>query len=251
MVLFGKIMPQHHTHWLDNAQSPIAIIGAMQPEIALLRTWLRDPREHTFGGTQIFCGWLDGQAVALMQSGIGKVNASIGTTLLIQHFGARAIINTGSAGGLAPQLAVGDVVIADNAAHHDVDVTAFGYQRGQMAQMPLYYPCDSALIAHATHASSAFSQAKVHRGLVVSGDSFIASAKQRTQILTDFPKALAVEMEAAAIAQTCYQFNTPFAIIRAISDTADSDASHSFEEFITLAGKHSAEMVRQIVQHID
>ncbi len=223
---------------------PIAIIGAMAPEIERLKAVLTLTDTTIIGGTTIYHGRLDSYDVLLMQGGIGKVNAAIGVTLLIDHFNAGAVINTGTAGGLSPTLDVGDVVIASHTLYHDVDITAFGYAKGQMAQMPASYTGDSTLIAAATKASTAFDNAHVHHGLIVSGDQFIAKTMLLARIREDFPDALAVEMEAAAIAQTCYRFNVPCVIIRSISDTADEGASTSFEQFVDTASEHSAKMVQ-------
>ncbi len=210
--------------------NPIGIIGAM-------------PQTTQIAGMSLHSGVINGVPVVVMQSGIGKVNATIATTLLIEKFHPKAIINTGSAGGIGEGLAVGDVVIGESVSHHDVDVTAFGYQIGQMAQMPADYPCDKKLIELAQSASTAFDHATIHQGLIVSGDQFICHTDKFATIKQNFPQALAVEMEACAIAQTCYQFNVPFVVIRAISDLANEEASVSFDEFIEQAGKQSAEMV--------
>ncbi len=223
--------------------NPIGIIGAMPQEVELLIANLENKQVTKIANFNLYHGLINNVPVVVMQSGIGKVNATIATTLLIEKFNPKTIINTGSAGGLGDNLAVGDVVIGTNVAHHDVDVTAFGYKIGQMAQMPVDYPCDKKLIEVAEQASQAFNNANIHQGLIVSGDQFIASAEQFAQIKQNFPSVLAVEMEACAIAQTCYQFNVPFVVIRAISDLANEQASISFDEFIELAGKQSAEMV--------
>ncbi len=228
--------------------NPIGIIGAMPQEVELLIASLDNKQVTKIANFNLYHGLINNVPVVVMQSGIGKVNATIATTLLIEKFNPQAIINTGSAGGLGDNLAVGDVVIGTNVAHHDVDVTAFGYQIGQMAQMPIDYPCDKKLIEVAEQASKQINSDKtIHQGLIVSGDQFIASSEQFAQIKQNFPSVLAVEMEACAIAQTCYQFNVPFVVIRAISDLANEQASFSFDEFIELAGKQSAEMVIKLL----
>ncbi len=230
---------------------PIGIIGAMPQEVELLIASLDNKQVTKIANFNLYHGLINNVPVVIMQSGIGKVNATIATTLLIEKFNPQAIINTGSAGGLGDNLAVGDVVIGTNVAHHDVDVTAFGYKIGQMAQMPIDYPCYKSLIAVAENASKQVnSKNTIHQGLIVSGDQFIASSEQFAKIKQNFPSVLAVEMEACAIAQTCYQFNVPFVVIRAISDLANEQASVSFDEFIELAGKQSAEMVIKLLKNI-
>ncbi|PID63007.1 MAG: 5'-methylthioadenosine/S-adenosylhomocysteine nucleosidase [Gammaproteobacteria bacterium] len=227
--------------------SPIAVIGAMPQEVNALTLQLTNRETLTTAGVVMHHGQLNGQPVVVTQSGIGKVNASIATTLVIEHFAPRAVINTGSAGGIGKGLMVGDIVIGDSVAHHDVDVTAFGYQMGQMADMPAGYPSDSQLINIAKSSAKAFPNAYIHRGQIVSGDQFIATSERFAAIKKHFPKALAVEMEAAAIAQTCYRFATPFVVVRAISDLANEQAEQSFDEFIEQAGRHSAAMVSAMI----
>ncbi len=233
-----------------NKPRPVAIIGAMQQEVTTLTAQLGQKSRTEIAGMTIYSGRLQDTPVVVMRCGIGKVNAAIATTLLIAHFSPCAVINTGSAGGIGAGLAVGDVVIGDSVSHHDVDVTAFGYAIGQMAQMPQSYPGDARLIAAAKQAATAFPNASVHRGQIVSGDQFIADSARFAAIKKAFPKALAVEMEAAAIAQTCYRFAVPFVVIRAISDLADEVASVSFDEFIEKAGKQSAEMVVRLIKEL-
>lgn len=227
-----------------------AIIGAMAQEVALLRDLMSEREEIHIAGTTIYRGVLEKQDVVLMQCGIGKVNAAIGTTLLLDRFEAGAVINTGSAGALAEQLGIGDVVIAETLLHHDVNVTAFGYEAGQMAQMPARYACDANLIDAATKAAASFPAAKVERGLIVSGDQFVHSQTARSHIKSQFVDAMAVEMEAAAIAQVCYRFDVPFVVIRAISDNANGEAEASFDRFLATAADHSAQMVKNLVRNI-
>lgn len=91
-------------------------------------------------------GKLEGKEVVLLKSGIGKVNAAMATTILHERYQPTAVINTGSAGGLDTSLSIGDIVISDRVVHHDVDVTAFDYQYGQIPSMPLYFESDQNLI---------------------------------------------------------------------------------------------------------
>lgn len=227
----------------------IGIIGAMEAEVALLRDSLTGLETHRFGKNfVVYTGQFAGKDIALCQSGIGKVNAAIATTLLKEHFAPDVVINTGSAGGIGSGLKVGDVVVGTHIMHHDVDVTAFGYQHGQVPQLPAAFTCDETLVAAAEKAACTFQAARVMHGLIVSGDSFINSTAAIEQIHARLPQPLAVEMEAAAIAQTCYQLDTPFVVIRAISDSAEDSASVSFEEFLEVAAKHSAQMVQQMIR---
>ena len=227
-----------------NAIRTIAVIGAMQPEIELLKGRLNNRESHSFGAFEIHCGELHGKRIVLTLSGIGKVNAAAATATAILKFSPDCVINTGSAGGL------GDVVIGSETAHHDVDVTAFGYAIGQVPQLPPAFASDHALVTAAERAAAAFPNAAVRRGSIVSGDRFVHSSEAVAVIRKNFPDVQAVEMEAAAIAQTCAQFGLPFVVIRAVSDAADEKADVSFDEFLQTAAVHSAEMVDGMIREL-
>ena len=156
----------------------------------------------------------------------------------------------GSAGALAEGIAVGDVVIADKLAYHDVDVTAFGYAYGQMAQQPLYFESDKNFVAKIQESLSQLNQ-KWHLGLIATGDSFIAGDDKIASIKSHFPDVLAVEMEGAAIAQAAQALGLPFLVIRAMSDNANHEASISFDEFIIEAGRRSAQVLLAFLKAMD
>lgn len=225
----------------------IALIGAMPPEISLLQENLQNLRSEHMADFDIYCGEYAGKNVVLALSGIGKVNAALSTALVLQHR-PDFVINTGSAGGLGSGLKVGDVVIGTQTAHHDVDVTAFGYAIGHVPRMPARFESDPTLCAAAEKAAAAFEHAAVHRGLIVSGDQFVHSSESVAEVRRHFPDAQAVEMEAAAIAQSCHRFGVPFVVVRAISDLADEEADTSFETFLKTASVHSAKMVLQLIE---
>lgn len=225
----------------------IGVIGAMAQEVAVLKEQLKEMRTWEKSGATFYSGEINGHEVIVVQSGIGKVLSSITTSLLIQQYDVDLVINTGSAGGIGQGLAVGDIVIAEKLAYHDVDVTTFGYDYGQVpGGMPLYYEANPTFAKIMAQAATETKQ-EVKSGLIVTGDSFIADSARLKEILGNFPDALACEMEGASIAQTAYQFDVPFLVVRAMSDTADHDATVSFDEFIELAGKRSAEMVLRFI----
>lgn len=228
----------------------IGIIGAMEEEIRLIKANLSKLKEITHHQVTFYQGYLENREVILVQSGIGKVNATITTVLLVQQFNVDLIINTGTAGGLHKGLKVGDIVIADSLTYHDVDVTGFGYEKGQMAGMPaLYYPD----LQYSQLAKGVCRQLEIEPifGQIVSGDQFVNSHEKVAQIAIDFPKAKACEMESTAIAQTAHVMKVPFVIIRAISDAGDDDAAFSFDEFVVVAGKASAQIVMNLVINIE
>ncbi|WP_340293742.1 5'-methylthioadenosine/adenosylhomocysteine nucleosidase [Staphylococcus coagulans] len=227
----------------------IGIIGAMEEEIEILKSQIAELEEIKIAHTVFYKGLLNGKEVILTQSGIGKVNVAISTALLINEFKPAYIINTGSAGALQPGLSLGGVVISSEVAYHDADARAFGYEIGQIPGMPATYKADQELFKKVDKVLKSLSQ-NGKEGLIVSGDSFIGTSAQRQTILASFPHALAAEMEAAAIAQTCFQFNTPFIITRAISDLADEEAGMTFEAFLKVASQSSSKMVSELVKEL-
>ncbi|OSN04844.1 5'-methylthioadenosine/S-adenosylhomocysteine nucleosidase [Lonsdalea iberica] len=227
----------------------VGIIGAMEQEVILLRDQIQNRQTIQRAGCEIYTGQLHGVDVALLKSGIGKVAAALGTTLLLEHCRPDVVINTGSAGGLVSSLKVGDIVVSSEVRYHDADVTAFGYEAGQMAGCPAAFVADENLIVQAEQAIAKLELNAV-RGLVVSGDAFINGAEPLARIRNTFPQAVAVEMEATAIGHVCHQFGAPFVVVRAISDVADQESHLSFEEFLSVAAKQSTLMVEALVQSL-
>ncbi|ERK12314.1 MAG: 5'-methylthioadenosine/S-adenosylhomocysteine nucleosidase [Pantoea sp.] len=225
------------------------IIGAMEQEVTLLRDKIENRQTLTLAGCEIYTGTLNGVEVALLKSGIGKTAAALGTTLLLELCKPDVVINTGSAGGLAPTLKVGDIVVSDEVRYHDADVTAFGYEPGQMAGCPAAFIADDKLIAAAEQVIKQLDLNAV-RGLVVSGDAFINGAEPLARIRHTFPQAIAVEMEATAIGHVCHQFKVPFVVVRAISDVADQESHLSFDEFLSVAAKQSSLMVENLLAQL-
>lgn len=225
----------------------VGIIGAMAQEVAILLAKMNNVQSTEIAGCKIYQGKIDNVDVALLQSGIGKTAAAIGTTLLLQSTQPDIIINTGSAGGLDSQLNVGDIVISHEVRHHDVNVTAFGYEKGQLPANPPAFVADSNLIQLATEktAQAGFNAVS---GLICSGDVFVNGAEMIARIRQDFPQVAAVEMEAASIAQVCHAFNVPFVVVRAISDVADKTSHLSFDEFLPLAAEKSSDIVLRMLE---
>lgn len=227
----------------------IGIIAAMAEELKELLVELTDKEEVLVLGRTYYKGQLRGQDVVLVQSGVGKVMSAMSVAVLVDRFKVDALINTGSAGAVAPGLAVGDVVLADKLAYHDVDLTAFGYAYGQMSGQPLYFESGPDLLASFERVLSQSAQAyKV--GLITTSDSFIASEERIAEIKAQFPAVLAVEMEGAAIAQAAHSVGKPVIVVRAMSDTADHSANISFDDFILEAGKRSAEVVLGVMAEL-
>lgn len=228
----------------------IAVIGAMEEEVMALRESLGNREVITIANSEYTTGTYEGKEVILLKSGIGKVNAAMATTILLHHFSPDVVINTGSAGGYDAQLDVGSVVISDEVVHHDVDATVFGYLMGQVPQMPATYKADAKLCQIAEQAVAAVGEHTSAMGLIGSGDSFMYDPKRVEEVRSHFPTLKAVEMEAAAVAQVCYQFNVPFVVIRALSDIAGKASDVTFEEFLPIAAKHSTQVVLEAITRI-
>ncbi|MBM7635790.1 5'-methylthioadenosine/adenosylhomocysteine nucleosidase [Streptococcus saliviloxodontae] len=225
----------------------IGIIAAMEEELNLLVEHLEHKTQELVLNHTYYSGQLGNHEVVLVQSGVGKVMSAMSVAILVDHFAVDALINTGSAGAVASGLKIGDVVVADKLAYHDVDLTAFGYDFGQMSMQPLYFESDSRFVE-----TFQAVLAEVHQdskiGLITTSDSFIAGQEKIDAIKAAFPEVLAVEMEGAAIAQAAYATGRPFIVVRAMSDTAAHDANITFDEFIIQAGKQSAAILLRFLE---
>lgn len=228
----------------------IGIIGAMEEEVTLLRAEIKEATTKVIANTEFIEGTIGGQEVVLVRSGIGKVNAAIATTLLLEMYEPTVVLNTGSAGGFSTTLEVGSVVISDEVCHHDVDVTAFGYAYGQVPQLPATFKSAENLIKLAQEAVEEIGQHTYATGLIASSDSFMSDAAHVEQVRERFPTMIAAEMEAAAVAQVCHQFGTPFVVIRALSDIAGKEAPMSFDEFLPIAARHSTDIVLSVISKL-
>jgi adenosylhomocysteine nucleosidase len=228
---------------------PLAIVSAMHQELAAVLALMPDERKQEAAGREFWVGHLHGQEVVAVLSRIGKVAAATTATTLIERFGVDSIVFTGVAGGLGPGVNVGDVVVADSFLQHDLDASPI-FPR---YEVPLYgtarFATDAALTARlAAAARQALPSAKVHRGLIVSGDRFVATSLESRALQQSLPDALAVEMEGAAIAQVCHDYGVAYAAVRTISDRADDAATGDFLKFIEdVASRHSAAIVQALL----
>ena len=229
----------------------IGIIGAMDEEVSILKSAMNNVITTKVAGCEFYQGDLNGKQVILTKSGIGKVAAAVATTLLLEKFSPDTVINTGSAGGFDPALNVGDIVISTEVRFHDVDLTAFGYEIGQMAQLPAAFEATPALIDVAEQAANTLPGLNIIKGLIGTGDIFMADPTKAEIARTNFPTMAACEMEAAAIAQVCFQFSVPFVIIRSLSDIAGKKSELSFEEFLPVAAKNASTLVEAIVDRLN
>jgi len=229
----------------------IAIIAAMENELELLISKLEAPSISKVAGFSFHQGNLEGHRLILLLSGIGKVNAAVATSLLIHRYEPEAVINIGVAGGFGKELEAGDIIISTEVCHHDVDATPFDYKIGQVPRMPHSYFADPHLLSKAQTIASPNSYNTVKSGLIVSGDIFVQEIQLAERIKHNFPNALAIEMEGAAIAQTCHIFNTPFLIIRSISDLIGGGANRAYcNNFLLIAAANAAGFIHGLLQSI-
>jgi adenosylhomocysteine nucleosidase len=228
----------------------IAVIGAMEEEVRILREKLEQKRTETVAGCEFTIGALSDHEVILLKSGIGKVNAAMSTTILLERYRPEKVINTGSAGGFHHTLNVGDVVISTEVRHHDVDVTAFNYEYGQVPGLPAAFKADDALVALAERCMKSGDDVQVVKGTIATGDSFMNDPQRVDFVRSKFNDLYAVEMEAAAVAQVCYQYNVPFVIIRALSDIAGKESNISFDQFLDQAALHSTNFIVNMLQEL-
>lgn len=225
----------------------IGIIGAMDEEVALLLENMTEKEEVTIANCLFVTGKLSCKQVVLLKSGIGKVNAAMAATIMHERFSPTQVINTGSAGGFSDRLDVGDVIISTQVVHHDVDVTAFDYAYGQVPGLPAMYDADTGLIATAITAIKGL-DIQYEEGIIATGDSFMDKPDHVAFVKEKFPSMIAAEMEAAAIAQVCYQYEKPFVVIRALSDIAGKQSSVTFDQFLDEAAKNAAQLIMTMLK---
>ena len=245
-----------------------AILSALPEEQAGLLQQLQHARRHVHGGRVFWQGLLSDRPVVLALSGMGKVAAATTATVLIERFACARVLFTGVAGGLGQQVRVGDVVVARQYLQHDMDASPLcprwelpGYGRADVACDPalsillLQAAQDFLLVTTQENQPDSAAAAQAHHGLVVSGDRFIATAQASNTLRRELQEAghtvLAVEMEGAAVAQVCADYQVPFAAMRTISDRADDDAHVDFTRFIeTVASRYAEHIVQRWLQAV-
>jgi adenosylhomocysteine nucleosidase len=238
----------------------IGIIGAMPEEIADLLDHAKNFKSEEYGKRTYYSGELEGHEVVLVLSRIGKVAAGSTATTLIDKFKAKKIIFTGVAGGVAPALKVGDIVIANSLLQHDMDASAI--MNFKKYEIPLLgrinFESDPDLVKKAVISAEEFisthpkyKSASVLLGLIASGDKFIFTAEKTQKLIRDLPDLLAVEMEGAAVAQVCFEWDIPFVVIRSISDNANHDSTIDFPKFISeFAAPFSAGIIKNLLKRL-
>ena len=224
----------------------IAILVAMGKELNLLLPLLNDTKTISVDGFTCHSGKIGNNDIVAMQCGIGKVNAAIGTLTLLNHFKPELVINTGVAGGASQNAHVMDVIVGSSIAYHDVWCGP-GTQYGEASGYPLYFESDKRFADLIPH------RPNVKRGLICSGDKFIASIEEVQAIQKAFPEVLAVDMESATIAQVCYLRKVPVLVMRVISDSpgASKDNIVEYNDFWQDAPAHTFNLVQDLLTKIN
>jgi adenosylhomocysteine nucleosidase len=228
-------------------RNKIGLIGAMVEEIRLMEEKLERETVTVKAGIRFMEGTLNGKPVVLCKSGVGKVNAAVCTQILIDRFGADAVIFTGVAGALDPSLDIGDVVVSTECVQHDMDASPLGFPRGTIpfADMSVF-PADPELVRLAYEASRALPGGRALKGRVLSGDQFVAD-RETVRRLHEELQGVCVEMEGAAVAQVCAMNGVPYVVIRSMSDKADGSAHVNFAEFAVQVADNSCQIVNRML----
>lgn len=225
----------------------LGIIGAMSEELEILLKDMTLESKETKARMTFYKGKLWGRDVVAVVCGIGKVNAAVCTQILITEYKVTSVINVGVAGGIGKDIYPGDVVIATDLVQHDIDTTVFGDPHGQVPRLDTFdFKCDENLVEIAKEACKVADNFKTFSGRIVSGDQFIASLDKIQWLEKEF-SAVACEMEGASIAHVCYLNNTPFVIIRSISDNANNGAHMDFEKFTPIGVKNSTTILKNML----
>lgn len=229
----------------------IGIIGAMEVEVAILKEKMEDVRIIKKASMDFYEGILAGKKAVVVRSGIGKVNAGICAQILADVFSVDAIINTGIAGSLNKNINIGDIVLSTDVVQHDMDATGFGYRKGQIPQMPVFFfNADENLRRLAAEVCREVNpDIQVFEGRIASGDQFVCNQDVKNRIVSEF-SAYATEMEGAAIGQAAYLNEIPFLVVRAISDKADGSAQMDYSEFEKAAVDHSVRLTLNMLARI-
>ncbi len=241
----------------------IAIMGAMDEEIELLKSKLEHKKEVNKNGVTFYTGKLKGQKIVLLKAGIGKVNAAYSTAILTSSFKIEALIFTGVAGGLHPGIKPGDIVIADKMIQYDFgQLKEEGFETWPTRNLSqnneknsLYLKVDATLLVESKKVSNTIklqpvngNQPKFYVGTIATGDTFVSDPKKAKDLYSNF-NALATEMEGAAVAQVCNMLGLPYIVIRSCSDNANTNAHTDYFKFVQIASVNSAQMVLELLEN--
>ena len=226
----------------------IGIIAAMQEEMNAIKQIMENITEKKIYELIFIEGEINQKKCVLVQCGVGKVNSSRVTQILIDNFEIEYIINVGSAGTANNDLDIGDIVIGKTLVQHDFDITAFGHKKGYISNVGENVESDSKLIEKFEKVIAEIENKdyKIKIGTIASGDIFCTESKMKEKINKKF-NADAIEMEGAAIAQVCYLDKIPFIIVRSISDSPNGENNITFEKYLELASKRCSSIIKKFI----
>ena len=223
------------------------IIGAMRIEVETIRSLMENKRSEVIGGVEYISGTLHGKEVVTAVCGIGKVAAAMCAQAMILKFGPDRIINTGVGGSLSEKLAIGDIAVAESLVQHDMDTSPLGDPVGFISGINVInIPCDEKVVETLVACVEKLGGIKALKGVIASGDQFIADAAKKDFIRSNFD-AVVCEMEGASIAQVCYTNGVPFGVVRAVSDCADGSSHMDYGEFLPMAAASAAKLIESFV----
>jgi 5'-methylthioadenosine/S-adenosylhomocysteine nucleosidase len=227
----------------------ILILGAMDAEITAFLSAMQDRVTTSWKGMEEHSGSIDGHAVLLSRSGVGKAMSALRTQYLICKHTPTAVLFTGLAGSLRTEIEIGDTVLAADLVQHDLDTATLGFPRGHIPFTTYrFLTADPALL----HAAATYAPAKgrLHQGRICTGDQFITHRDLDShRYLHDELAGHAVEMEGASVALVCTLNDTPYLVVRTISDKADGSAIVNFSDFLPQASLNSLALVRHMLAH--
>ena len=230
-----------------NFKADIGIIGALSDEVASIISLLEDRRTEQVGSIEFNTGSLYGKNVAVAKCGVGKVFAAIAAEAMLIKYSPDLLINTGVGGALASSLRPCDIVFADKLVQHDMDTSALGDPKGLISGInKIYFETDKRALDILTSIAGK-SGVNYLVGTVATGDRFVSDREDKEYISREFG-AVCCEMEGGAVAHTAYAFGTKCIVVRAISDSADGEASMDYSEFLPAATKVSTALTLGLVK---
>lgn len=225
----------------------IAVMVAMDKELSLFKPLIENDTEIEIEGLKAHQGKVGNHEVLLCKCGIGKVNAALNTHRIIKNFGPELVINTGVAGGAGSTMRIGQLLVADKAAYHDVWCGP-GTITGQADGEPLFFEAYTPVIEETKKVCN---PATFKVGLICTGDRFISRHEEVVAIKDSFPEVCAVDMESAAIAHVCHDCGIPFNILRVVSDTPGKGENlEQYQNFWSDAPQTTFAALRQIIHNL-
>ncbi len=226
------------------------IIGAMYIEVETIKALMENKISEKIGGVEYVKGTLHGKDIVIAVCGIGKVAAAMCTQTMILRYAPDRIINTGVGGSLSTKLAIGDIAVAESLVQHDMDTSALGDPIGLISGINIVnIPADEKVVDLLSKGIETLENVKGLRGVIASGDQFIASGEKKKFITENFD-AIVCEMEGASIAQVCYTNGVPFGVVRAVSDCADGSSHMDYGEFLPVAAANAAKLIEYFVCNV-